>query len=146
MPTKQEFIIGIRGVVILYEKMLGRIEEKFGLTLLEANIISFLFNNPGKNTAADIVKYRMISKGNVSKGVESLICKDLLRREISTQDRRVVYLYLQSKANLITKEIEKIKIDFFKNIFDGVPESEQKVYFELNEKIIQNVKKLMINM
>ena len=40
---------------------------------MEADIISFLKNNPGKDTAADIVELRMLSKGAVSKTVEALI-------------------------------------------------------------------------
>ena len=55
--------------------MLKAICEEYRLTLIEATIISFLHNNPAKNTAADIVELRMLSKGNVSQAVESLIQK-----------------------------------------------------------------------
>ena len=42
------------------------------LTITEGKVISFLYNNPGKDTAADITELRMLSKGNVSQAVESI--------------------------------------------------------------------------
>ena len=41
-------------------------------------LMSFLYNNPGKDTATDIVELRMLQKGNVSAVVESLVNKSLL--------------------------------------------------------------------
>lgn len=140
MIDKQEFLTAIRSIIRLYESMLKVIEDRYGLSLLEANIISFLYNNPEKNTAVDIVEYRMISKGNVSKGVESLIQKKLLRREEDSRDRRKVNLFLQPAAKPITEAIEKIRIDFFACIFADFSQTEQEGYFRLNEKIIENAK------
>ena len=61
--------------------MLKRVCTEHDLTLVEADIISFLQNNPEKDTAADIVELRMLSKGAVSKGVEALIQKSLLETD-----------------------------------------------------------------
>lgn len=62
------------------DSLLKQLSETYGLTLIEANVITFLHNNPGKDTAADITELRMLSKGNVSQAVESLIQKGLLKR------------------------------------------------------------------
>lgn len=140
MIEKQEFLMGIRGIIRLYESMLKAIEDSYGLSLLEANIVSFLYNNPEKNTAADIVEYRMISKGNVSKGVESLIQKKLLRRIEDVRDRRRVNLFLQPEAKPITEAIERIRRDFFGCIFADISEAEQDRFFLLNKKIVKNTK------
>ena len=77
MGRTTELFIGLRNLFRLYDKMLKRVCTEHELTLAEAEIISFLRNNPEKNTAADIVELRMISKGAVSKGVEALIQKSL---------------------------------------------------------------------
>ena len=45
---------------------------------MEIKIISFLYNNPEKDTAADIAELRMLPKRNISKAVESLIKKGFL--------------------------------------------------------------------
>ena len=60
--------------------MLKSVCLKYHLTIIEADIISFLQHNPGKDTAMDIVELRMLSKGAVSKAVESLIQKGILQR------------------------------------------------------------------
>lgn len=73
--------MGLRSLFRLYDKMLKKVCTEHDLTVIEADIISFLQNNPGKDTAADIVELRMLSKGAVSKAVESLIQKSLLERE-----------------------------------------------------------------
>ena len=72
-------LLCIRKTVKLYESMLKPVCDHYRLTLIEADIISFLQNNPGKDTAGDIVGLRMLSKGNVSQAVESLIQKSLLQ-------------------------------------------------------------------
>ena len=78
MGRTTELFIGLRNLFRLYDKMLKRVCTEHELTLAEAEIISFLRNNPEKNTAADIVELRMLQKGNVSAAVESLVNKSLL--------------------------------------------------------------------
>ena len=74
------FLVQFRQLNKLYECMLKEICRRHKLTLIETTIISFLYNNPGRDTAADIVELRMLSKGNVSQAVELLIQKSLLKR------------------------------------------------------------------
>lgn len=57
------------------EDLMKSVCEMYDLTLIEAKILVFLKNNPSCDTAADIVEYRMLSKGNVSQAVDSLIRK-----------------------------------------------------------------------
>ena len=66
MSRTTEFLMNIRSIIKLHESMLREICGEYQLALIEATIISFLHNNPGKDTAADIVELRMLSKGNVS--------------------------------------------------------------------------------
>ena len=55
--------MGLRSLFRLYDKMLKKVCTEHDLTVIEADIISFLQNNPGKDTAADIVELRGLSKG-----------------------------------------------------------------------------------
>ena len=102
MGRTTDFLVNLRRIIKLHESVLKQIGERFGLSLTEAKIISFLHNNPGKDTAADIVELRMLSKGNVSQAVESLIQKSLLEREQDRDDRRKIHLFLTSKTKPIT--------------------------------------------
>ena len=80
MAQTTDFLMYFRRIIKLHESMLKEICETYQLTMIEANIISFLYNNPGRDTARDIVELRMLSKGNVSQAVESLIQKGMLKR------------------------------------------------------------------
>ena len=73
MRKTTEMFMGLRSLFRLYDKMLKKVCTEHDLTVIEADIISFLQNNPGKDTAADIVELRGLSKGAVSKAVECLI-------------------------------------------------------------------------
>ena len=70
--TTTDFLSSIRQITRLHEAMLRDLCERYHLTLSEAAILSFLHNNPGKDTAADIVELRGLKKSNVSPAVECL--------------------------------------------------------------------------
>ena len=81
MRNVTETLLSIGQIVKLYDGLLKRVCAQFGLTAIEAKIVGFLHNNPGRDTAGDIAEVRMLSKSNVSQAVESLIGKGLLRRD-----------------------------------------------------------------
>ena len=134
-------LANIRRIVKLYDSMLKPVCERYALALIEATIISFLYNNPGRDTAADIVEYRMLSKGNVSQAVESLIQKGLLQRCQDTRDRRRIHLSLTRKARPITDEIERVRQIFQDQIFRDFSEEEERQFARYNERIAENIKK-----
>lgn len=133
-------LCNIRRMVKLYDSMLKPVCDRYGLVPIEVTIISFLFNHPGRDTAADIVELRMLSKSNVSQAVESLIRKSLLRRQQDTGDRRRIHLFLTPKSKPITEEIETIREAFQKKIFRGFTEEEQRQFAWFNERIAENSK------
>ena len=124
-----DFLAHIRLTMKLQEQMLKNICETWQLTITEGKVISFLYNNPGKDTAADITELRMLSKGNVSQAVESLIQKGLLKRTADQTDRRKIHLSLLPQANL------------YSQIFCGLSEEDLKFYEQINQQIMENTKK-----
>ena len=137
------FLVQFRQLNKLYECMLKEICRRHKLTLIETKIISFLYNNPGRDTAADIVELRMLSKGNVSLAVESLIRKGLLEREQDHKDRRKIHLSLLASAKPITDLIEKRQNEFEEELFRGFSEEERRLYIELNDRMVENTKNTM---
>lgn len=123
--------------------MLKEVCEKYQLTQIEADIISFLQNNPGKDTAKDIAELRMLSKGNVSQAVEQLIQRSLLRRQQDTADRRKIHLSLLPKAEPIIKEIDKIRNEFFASVFWGFSKAERDQYATFNDRLMLNIEAAM---
>ena len=138
-----DFLTMIRRIIKLHEGMLKEVCEHYQLALIEANIISFLYNNPGRDTAGDIVELRMLAKGNVSQAVESLIQKGLLERRPDKQDRRKIHLFLLPAAQPITREIETLKEKFHREIFPGIPRQEQELFARVSEQMMLNAQEAM---
>ena len=133
-----DFLMHIRLTMKLQEQMLKNICEKWRLTITEGKVITFLYNNPGKDTAADITELRMLSKGNVSQAVESLIQKGLLTRSADQNDRRNIHLSLLSPAKEITNAIHVMQKNLYGQIFNGLSEEDLKIYERINQKIMEN--------
>lgn len=143
MKRITDYLVNNRRVMKLHENMLKDICEEYELTLTEAIIISFLHNNPQKNTAADIVELRMLSKGIVSQSVESLIQRSLLQREQDAMDRRKIHLTLMPSAQIITESIEQIQKKFYEEIFAGFSEEDKALFSQIHNRISENVKAAM---
>ena len=88
---------------------------------------------------ADICEYRMLSKGNVSQGIEALIQKGYLMRAPDTKDRRKIHLHLTPKADEIVLQIDEIKDAFHKKITDGISPSDLALYQQASDKIFNNI-------
>ena len=143
MRNTTNFLTNFRRTIKLYDTMLKEICGAYHLTMIEANIISFLYNNPGKDTAGDIVELRMLSKGNVSTAVEALIQKHLIEREQDKTDRRRIHLYLLPAAEPITNRISEIREQFSEEILFGFSEEERKQFEVLNDRLWVNTRNAM---
>ena len=102
-----QFILDIllksRAAGKLYEKMFGKIRLQYGMTQLEIDILAFLKNNPGLDTASDIVNYRMLPKANVSQAVEFLIQKGFVGRRTDEQDRRKIHGHDRERKTAVSE-------------------------------------------
>lgn len=143
MGRPTDFLTNTRRIIKLYESMLRSICEKYRLTLLEATIRSFLHNNPGVDTAADITELRMLSKGNVSQAVESLIQKGLLLREQDGADRRRIHLHPTTAAAAITVSLEEGRRQFQAEVFCGLSPGDLELYDRINHRIAENTENAM---
>ncbi len=137
-PTSNILFI-TRGITKLYEQYLEDFRKANKFSQVELTIISFLYNNPEMDTASDIVEMRMLQKGNVSQGVESLINRGLLCRTPDTNDRRRSHLSLTDDAMPLVEEIELQNQRLLNHIFSGFSKKEHEQYANLNKRIHCNV-------
>ena len=103
-----EYLNCMRCIVKLHESMLKTVCQRYALSNTQAAVISFLCNNPDKNTAAQIAQLRMLSKGNVSTAVDGLVEKGLLERKTDEYDRRSLRLCLLPAAEPIVRRAPSI--------------------------------------
>ena len=141
MGTTTELFMGMRSLFRLYDKMLKKVCTEHDLTVIEADIISFLQNNPGKDTAADIVELRGLSKGAVSKAVECLIQKSLLERVPDLEDRRKIHLKIMPEAGPVTESINEVKEEFVGTILEGFTKEELEMQSQFLDRLFENTKR-----
>ena len=143
MKRTTELFTGFRSLFRLYDKLLKKVCMEHNLTVIEADIISFLQNNPEKDTAADIVELRMLSKGAVSKGVDSLIQKSLLERFPDTEELIKINMRLMPQAGPITATVEEVRDEFLETVLAGFTKEELEMQSRFLRKLFDNTKKAM---
>ena len=141
MVKSTEMWTGLRSLIRLYDKMLKKVCTEHDLTMIEADVISFLRNNPGKDTAADIVELRGLSKGAVSKAVESLIQKSLLERIPDTEDRRRIHLRMKPEAEPVTEMVDDVKEEFLNAVLGGFTNKELEEHTRFFQRMFDNTKR-----
>ena len=139
MVISNEFLINYRQIIRLYEDMLKVIQQKYDLTKIEVDIISFLHNNPKRNTARDISEFRLLKKGNVSHALDLLVLKDLLTKSPRSEDRRIISLFLTKNTSDLTEDIDKVNLKFQKQIFENFTDEDIKLYALFNKNILSNI-------
>ena len=143
MKNASDMLMLVRYMMKLYEKYLEDVQMKYRLSHIEIAIIGFLYNNPERDTAADIVERRMLPKGNVSAGVKTLVQKGLLMRRQDQTDRRKIHLSLLEKAVPIVQEIEEINKKFRRQIFKNLSNDDLKTYEKTTDFILENLKEVL---
>jgi len=138
--TNTELLQNVQLVMQLLDHSARSLTEKHGLSQAEANVLMFLVNNPGKDTATDIVELRMPPKANVSKAVDGLIQKKLLLRRPDTADRRRVHLVLTPAGAALTAEVQAVKERFLDDLFFGFTPQQRDQYATLNARIAENAR------
>ena len=97
---------------------------RHGLNQLEIDILLFLHNNPGRDTAKDICTYRHLKPALVSLYVENLVQSGYLVRETDAHDRRKCRLKLTAQAIPVAQDGVACQDQFTKELFHGLSAEE----------------------
>lgn len=130
----------VRFIVRLFERTDQPVCDKYGLSKLEVDVLAFLKNNPGLDTARDIVELRMLPKANVSMAVESLIQKGLLTRQQDHQDRRRIHLALTLLGDGVLPDIMAARQTYGAALFMGFSEEERATFDAMMGRIADNAR------
>lgn len=83
----------------LVEKKIRRnLQEEFGTTLPRFDVMAALERADGRLTMGELSRKLLVSKGNVTWIVTSLVKQGLVKRERDQQDKRTHYLSLTEKG------------------------------------------------
>lgn len=119
--------------------------KEYHLTSTEMTMLLFLYNNPEKNTATDIIKYSRMAKANISKAVEHLIRRDLLTRTRDARDRRVVHLCLTETSECMMPDLLGAAERYLRGIFADFSPQEMRQFSEFNSRMAANAESRMQN-
>ncbi len=128
----------------IYDQSLEPVCKKYQLTRMELDILLFLANNPGYDTAKDIIERRRLTKSHVSMSLKDLERRDLVQKEYYPGNQKTAHLKLSSASIQMVAEGQQAQKKFFQTVFrDFNPEdvSWMEDYFERMRKNMQNALK-----
>jgi len=132
-----------RTMVRLFERLTAAACAEYGFTRAEIDVLAFLSNNPGFDTASDIVEYRQMSKAGVSQAVEQMIRKGMLTRRQDEKDRRQIHLLLTEAAKTPAQALADARARLGEVMFDGFTPEELALYVRLAQRTHENAKKAL---
>ncbi len=124
----------------VYDDYRKQVEQKFGLTAKETDVLIFLANNPEFDRAADVSRIRKITKSHVSLAVHSLCEKGLLTRKFFSGDKKNAHLFPTEKALPVIEFGRQKQREFSQTLFEGFSDEEKKEFFTLHDKIAENLR------
>ena len=109
-----------------------------GLPPAAADILLFLANNPGYDTARDISELRGLSKSQVSQAVELLAAEGFLLRTPDEADRRVVHLSITPTGLPLARECQTIQAACGQRLLAGLSEEQVRQFALLLGTVLNN--------
>ena len=137
-----DYLITGRSLTKAYNKHLGEVSDSYGLNRMEINVLLFLYNNPGYDTASDIVELRSFPKSNVSKAVDALTGRGYLEGITDKEGRRIIHLRICPPALEAVKAARERQEDFLRFIYRGITKEEKKVVDHVLSVISHNLKEM----
>ena len=119
-----------------YDRQFTDLLARSGLTMREMDVILFLTNNPGHDTARDVTELRGLSKSQVSAAVDLLAERGLLDRLPDRADRRVVPLALTEAGAALARQGRQIQSACLEKLFSGLTPAETDRFQQLLEKVL----------
>lgn len=122
----------------LYAVSLEPVYKQYVLTKMELDIILFLANNPGYDSAKDIIERRLLTKSHVSTTIKSLIEKKYLKSTYLHNNKKTVHLVLLDSSIEIVKAGQLAQKKFIEAIFKDFTKSDKQIIINSFSKISQN--------
>lgn len=123
----------------LYDHEMAPIMNCYDLTRMELDVLLFLQNNPGCDTAAEIVQLQMMTKSHVSKAVDHLTERGFLTQARDEKNRRRIHLSLTETAAPVLTEAQAAQCRIVSYMMDGVSQEDNEVLCRVIRHVSSNV-------
>ena len=125
-----------------YASVMRPLTEKLSMAQPAVDILLFLANNPGMDTARDICTYRHLKPAIVSFHVDNLVRRGYLERQEVPGDRRKCRLVYTAKAEPVIEQGRTVQEDFSKQLTEGLTEAELEACFRCFTVFGENMTRL----
>lgn len=139
MLQPSEILLNSAQLKKLYDRLVTSMARQYGLSCNEVNVLLFLANHPGCDTAKAISELRCISKSNVSRAVDSLTRQGFLTSCEDEKDRRILHLSIQPAAASLITDAQITQEKYLSCIYDGFTAEECRVLNHLLSKVADNI-------
>lgn len=123
-----------------YTHYIDKVAEKYEISKIALDVLLFLYNNPEWDTANELVRRRGIAKSYVSKSIDELVKKGLIKSELDSKDRRKNHLKLLPAAEKIVTEGAEMQMHFVSNLAKGITKEEKECFLNVINKVQNNLK------
>lgn len=120
MTNAYQVYTGARQLLEGYAAAMQPLCRREGLASNGVDILLFLANNPGLDTARDICTYRGLKPGIVSFHVEKLVQEGYLLRQPAPEDRRKCRLVCTRRAEPVVQRGRQVQEAFFRRMTAGL--------------------------
>ena len=123
----------------LYESLCQPVCREWNLPQTALDILLFLANNPGYDTARDICRIRGIKANLVSFHVEKLVQAGYLQREAVPGDRRRVKLLLTEKSRNVVEQGRAVQQSYREILIAHISPSDMEAFGRCMDTMRQNI-------
>jgi len=116
-------------------------EDKFALSISEWRIIAVLGEYP-RSSADDISKTTRTEKSIISRALQRLLKRRLIRREVSVTDRRRQHLTLTKNGMDIYQQVVPLSYEYEQKLLECFSEREQASFDKLVEKLYRHAEEI----
>ena len=142
MMNASQFYALSRQLQNAYAAQMRPLCEETGMAQTAIDILLFLHNNPGCDTARDICTYRQLKPALVSLYVENLVQSGHLRRESVPEDRRKSRLILTAQALPVDQKGLAVQTAFTARMLEGLSDEDLAAGQRCLSVINQNIARL----
>ena len=124
MPTAVDIYTAVRRFETAYASAMRPLAEQLSMAQPAVDILLFLANNPGCETAGAICRMRGLKPPIVSFHIDRLVSEGFLLRQSVPGDRRKTALVLTEKAESVVERGRGLQKAFADRLIDGLSEED----------------------
>lgn len=128
----------MRAVMKKIEKNLNLQLEEAGVTIPQSFVLSYLLKDNGA-TLKEIGNKSLIDSSSMTVLVDKLERDGLVERQLDTQDRRAIRVFITEKGREVGNKVAQIGNDFNSHLYDLLGEGNQKEFIHGLNNIINGL-------